>query len=450
MQSKTAFTRQTRIALGALGVFVALLLMAAAWTIPFVFESSTLFYKFGLEKVLLRSGKVAGVTAAVLIFFQIVLISRFNILDKIFGLNHIFNIHRINGMVIAALALLHPILILAAEGFTLFPLEMRYWPEFLGIGLSVLILGIVIMSNWRLVCGVSYDIWLHFHRQMVLGVIAIEGFHIIFVSDTFESGFPRTLIFVVIGLNLPLIINLWRRRLFPGKWLYAVSAVTLSGDNFHILELRPIDDPGLPYLPGQFVFITPVSENLRREEHPFTLASSPSRPNTLQFIIRSIGDWTNQIDRLKIEERVFIDGPYGIFSHKAYPGDDPLILIAGGVGITPMLSMLRFMTDTNDRRPVQLIWSNKTRESIVLPEVFEELKGRLKQLKIMYIITRSGSGADDGGRLDRAKLDQLLEGCSRKSRIFICGPPGMMKEVNRALKAAGFMATRIHTEKFRF
>jgi len=450
MKSATACTPKTRRVLGTLCFFLALLLLAGAWTIPFVFESSTMFYKFGLEKALLRGGKVAGVTAAVLLFFQVLLVSRLNILDKIFALNRVYNFHRINGIAIAVLALLHPILILGAEGFTLFPFEKRYWPEFLGVGMSVVILGTVAASNWRLVWGLAYDFWLRLHRPVTLVIIASASIHILFVSETFESGLPRVLAFAFTGLNMLLVIRIWCRRFFPIKRKYVVSSVTPAGDKAYALNLRPVDGPIFPYLPGQFAFITPASANLPKEEHPFTLASSPSRPDTLQFVIRSLGDWTGLIDRLQTEEPVFVDGPYGLFSHNAFPGNDPLILIAGGIGITPMLSMLRFLADANDQRPILLIWSNKTKASIVLPEEFEDLPRRLQRIKIMHIITSSGNGRDAGGRLDQAKLDQLLEGCSRKSRIFICGPPGMMHAVSRALKALGFMAARIHTEKFQF
>jgi predicted ferric reductase len=450
MKSATAFTPKTRNVLGTLCIFLVLVLMAGAWTLPFVFESMTMYYKSGLDKVLLRSGKVVGITAAMLLFFQVLLVSRVKILDKIFALNRLYNFHRINGITIAVLALLHPLLILGSEGFTLFPFEKRYWPEFLGIGLFVVILGIIATSNWRMVFGLAYNVWLRLHRPITMVAIASVSIHILFVSETFESGLPRALVLVAAGLNTLLIVRLWYCRLFPGKRKLIVSGVTPAGKHAQVLELRPVDGPIFPYLPGQFAFITPASANLPREEHPFTLASSPSRPDTLQFVIRSLGDWTSKIDRLQTEDTVFIDGPYGLFSHKAFAEDDPLILIAGGIGITPMLSMLRFMVDANDQRSVLLIWSNKTQASIVLPEEFEDLQRRLQNIKIIHVITRSESGIDAEGRLDRAKLDRLLEGYSRKSRIFICGPPGMMQAVSRALQSAGFMAARIHIEKFQF
>jgi predicted ferric reductase len=124
MNSSAVFTLRTRIVLGGACIFLALLLIVSVCTIPFVFESSSILYKFGINKTFLRSGKVFGVTAAALVFFQVLLVSRLKILDRIFSLNRIYIFHRINGMVIASLALMHPILVLAAENFTIFPFEI--------------------------------------------------------------------------------------------------------------------------------------------------------------------------------------------------------------------------------------------------------------------------------------------------------------------------------------
>jgi predicted ferric reductase len=134
MNSSTVFTLRTRIIFGGAWIFLALLLIVGACTIPFVFESPSIRYKFGIHKTFLRSGKVFGITAAVLVFFQVLSVSRLKILDRIFSLNRIYMFHRMNGLAIACLALMHPILVIASENFILFPFEIRYWPEFVASG----------------------------------------------------------------------------------------------------------------------------------------------------------------------------------------------------------------------------------------------------------------------------------------------------------------------------
>jgi predicted ferric reductase len=107
------------------------------------------------------------------------------------------------------------------------------------------------------------------------------------------------------------------------------------------------------------------SKHVSREPHPFTLSSTPSRPGTLQFNIRASGDWTRTVAHLSEGDQARIQGPFGRFGHLFTTPDRELIMIAGGIGITPMLSMLRFMADHRDPRPVTLIWANRSPERVV-------------------------------------------------------------------------------------
>jgi ferredoxin-NADP reductase len=125
------------------------------------------------------------------------------------------------------------------------------------------------------------------------------------------------------------------------------------------------------------------------------------------------------------------------------PGNGPIIMIAGGIGITPML------TDLDDQRRILLIWSNRTREYIVFPEEFENFKRDLQHLKIIHVFTRNPRDGGEKGRLNKTKLERLLERYSRKSEVFICGPFEMMKEINRAIKKIGFSSSRVYKEEFK-
>ncbi|UCD90072.1 MAG: ferric reductase-like transmembrane domain-containing protein [Desulfobacterales bacterium] len=452
MNLSLVFTLRKRFALGGTCIFLVLILLVTTWTIPFLFESPSILYKFGIHKTYLRSGKIFGLTAAVLVFFQVLLASRIKLLDRIFSLNRIYFFHRVNGIAIAILVLLHPILILAAENFAIFPFEVRYWPEFLGVGLMVIMAVLVATANWRLLFGFAYDKWLRLHRLGVVPAIALILIHILFVSETFKSGLPRVFVCVITGVNLLLILRLWYYRFFPGKTgksSFVISAVERVGRDAYAVDVKPHDGQLFSYIPGQFAFITPISANVPKEEHPFTIASTPSRHDALQFIIRTHGDWTGKIHRLQVGDSVFIDGPYGLFSHVVSLGNDPIIMIAGGIGITPMLSMLRYMANMDDQRKILLIWSNKTKEYIVFPEEFRNLKYLLKNFKIINIITRGHEDGDEQGRLDQAKLERLLKGFSRTSKVFICGPFEMMKEVSRVVKKIGFSSTRVYKEAFK-
>jgi predicted ferric reductase len=449
MDSPAVFTLKTRIVLGGVCILLALLIIAGAWTIPFVFESPSLYYKFGMDKTLLRSGQILGVTVAVLVFFQILLASRVKFLDRIFSLNRVYGFHRINGVMIAFLALSHPILVIASDNFTFFPFEKRYWPQFLGVGVLTCFLVIVTTANWRLFFGFAFHSWLRFHRLATVSIIPLMFIHILYVSETFKAGLPHTLVFATSGMICLLILRIWYRRFFPEKRRFFVSNVEPAGREAYTVDVTLHGGGNFNYMPGQFVFITPLSAEVPKEEHPFTIASTPTRFDVLQFVIRAAGDWTGKINRLKPGESVVIDGPYGLFSHMALSGNEPMVMIAGGIGITPMLSMIRYMADVGDRREILLIWSNKTTEHVVLPEEFKKLEHRLSHFRIIHVITRDREDVHECGRLDRIKLEKMLNGWSRKSKVFICGPFDMMKEMGRALKIIGFSPAGVYKEEFK-
>ncbi|MCF8039161.1 MAG: hypothetical protein K9K79_07580, partial [Desulfohalobiaceae bacterium] len=208
------------------------------------------------------------------------------------------------------------------------------------------------------------------------------------------------------------------------------------------LKAKPGKD--LAYAPGQFGFVRFRSRGISREEHPFTLASNPALSGYLEFVIRASGDWTRRIPELARGESTFLDGPYGLFSYLCYPDAAEFVFIAGGVGVTPFLSMLRHMETSAEQRPVTLIWSNRTRSEMICGREIEQLEKTLPALRVEKVFTR-----EPGGRkLDRRLLKQLLEPCSRKARCFVCGPPGMMKDMQNILVRLGFPRRHIHRERF--
>jgi predicted ferric reductase len=351
-------------------------------------------------------------------------------------------------LAIGFLSLLHASLILATEGLSAIFLNIENWPELMGVCLLFSIVTIVVISWWRQSLGLVYHRWWLVHRiGTPLAVIAL-AVHILFVNDTFKYGFPRTLIFSVIGCYVLLYAWLQIKRFFIKGKPYEVLRITKAAQDTYCIELGARKNQHLDYIPGQFAFVSFTSPLVSREEHPFTISSTPSRAPNLQFTIRSCGDWTNTISRLRPEDRAFISGPFGNFGHIRFPQSREFIMVAGGIGITPILSMLRFMADVNDNRKVTLIWSNRTRKHIVYPDEFLEIEERLAGLSIIHVLTREPSYDGEKGRLDEVKFEKLFSGCSRQSTVFTCGPPDMLKDTYRALRSMGFPRRSIIMERF--
>lgn len=188
-------------------ILFIVLILGMACTIPFYFESPSMYYKTGIDKFLLRSGKILGIIATILIFYQLVFISRLAFLEKIFKMKSLFRFHRTNGLIILAAAVLHPIFILGADHFVFFPFELKYWPEITGIVLLSILILFVLVSHWQKKIKLDYKLWRFLHKSFAPVIIIVLYIHIINVSKTFESGLPFYALTLIFSSSLILIVR---------------------------------------------------------------------------------------------------------------------------------------------------------------------------------------------------------------------------------------------------
>jgi len=441
-------TRTNRRLQIVLVCILLLLCLAGAFTIPFLYESPSIKYKIGFDKTLLRTGKLLGLGAAVLLFWQLLLGVRLKLLDRIFALPRVWRWHRVNGYLIALLALLHPVFIMWPEDFTLPPLELEYWPQAVGLLLLILIGCQVAISRWRQKLGIVFQRWRQVHGYVGGLVILLLVLHILFVSETFAGGLPRYALLTATGVSLLVMTAAKVKRWRETKKQFAVTAVTPENKDVTTLELDTGNSHGVHFLPGQFAFITPTSEQITREAHPFTISSDPTQADRLTFTIKNSGDWTLKVKDMRPGDEVALNGPFGLFSHLLCPPHQQLVMIAGGIGITPMLSMLRYMRATGDNRRTWLLWSNRTAADLVCREELESISRDLTGLTMVHTFTAEKNEGAEFGRLDRPKLQALLSDVDRSAAVFICGPPRMMAQVAHDIRAIGFQRRCIHTERF--
>ena len=430
-------------------VLVVVALILGAISFAFLYESPSIRYKFGWDKTMLRTGKIVGLTACVLLFLQLPVAGRIKFLDHILSLPRLYNIHRINGIVIGVLVLMHPILVTLPENRFMVPLEMRYWPEWVGVVLLAALLVQITVGIWRTVLIKRYPQWLFFHRIIGWTILALLLIHLLYVSETFEhDGLPRAVALGTAGLLTILWLAIRTQRLWARKNSYVISVLEPVGGNAYVVEMKPTTQNHFSYLPGQFAFFSFRSRNLSSEWHPFSFSSSPTKAESLQIIVRGSGDWTKRIHRLEIGDRVYIHGPFGRFSHLIEPSRRELILIAGGIGITPILSMLRAMRDKGDQSRITLLWSNKRTQHVFNLDELTRLPHNLPNFIWKPVFTAEKTYEGEFGRLNLNRLKTLLADCSRDAVIFLCGPPGMIKQVRSHLITIGFPASSIRQELF--
>ena len=164
--------------------------------------------------------------------------------------------------------------------------------------------------------------------------------------------------------------------------------------------------------------------------------------------IRQLGDFTSGIHQVPVGQRVYLDGPYGAFTI-GNPADMH-VLIAGGVGVTPMISMIRTLADRGDKRPVILLYGSKDWDSITFREELEALKERLNLTVVHVLANPPADWTGEQGFIGAEVLGRHLPPPYDEHEYFICGPDLMMDAIEKALGEMKVPISKYHSERYSF
>lgn len=200
--------------------------------------------------------------------------------------------------------------------------------------------------------------------------------------------------------------------------------------------------PPYVWTPGQNLVLTiPAVEDPRGPTRPFTVSSSPTEPGFLAIttLLRDT-PFKRRLGALKAGEFVELEGPEGNFTLQ--PGR-PAVMLAGGIGVTPFRSMMRYATDQRLEKPMVLVYSSRTPEAIVFRAELDELSRKNHALRILHTVTRPDESkvAWPGrtGRIDAALLREALRGV-RHPLIYVAGPPGFVASSRQLLRDEAHVA----------
>ena len=218
------------------------------------------------------------------------------------------------------------------------------------------------------------------------------------------------------------------------------------------ITLEPNNHKGFQFAPGQFAWLTAWKTPFSDTEHPFSIASSAERKTEIEMSIKNLGLFTRKIRTLKPGDRVYVDGPYGAFNLDRFSNTERLVFIPGGIGVTPIMSMLRTMADWGDKRPILLFYCNREWETATFKDEIKNLESKL-ELKTIYTIEKPPQNWEgESGFLNKDILNRHIpeEWLVDGTDIFLCGPTPMMNAVESELLIIGYAQQRIHSERYAF
>jgi predicted ferric reductase len=393
-----------------------------------------------------------GFLALSVLGLQFALAARFSRATAPFGIDVVLRYHRQISFLAAGAAFGHPVLLFLAEDRYLALLDVVHAPlraQLAWLSVAALVL-LMLTSIWRRALRLSYAVWHVLHSALgVLIVLAALG-HAFLVDYYFSEAWVR-LAWAVYGAAF-LWMAVWVRLVKPiRRWRRAWRVVELWPEPGGSLTvgLEPASRHGgqtFRFQAGQFAWILPGRSPFTPTYHPFSMSSSALR-SRVEFTIKHVGDFTSSIRGLKLGDTVYMDGPHGSFTLERNPGMG-YVFVAGGVGVTPFLSMLATLADAGDQRPCWLFLGNRHEDQITGVRQLARLAGRV-DLRVVHVISRPSDQWDgERGRIDRALLARHLPDHHRSLQYFLCGGEGMVRSVEGALQGLDIPADRIHSEQF--
>jgi len=420
-----------------------------------------------LPALMLSIGRVAGLVGMVMYALNLVYSTRLRFLEYFFGgLNRVYIAHHLLGGFALIFLTLHPLflalryiggqmlqgaLLLLPNGSTPISALFDRSHEFHELVLTQWAITFGIMAFWGMVVlllvtffiNLPYRLWLFTHK--FLGAAFFLGsLHVLFIeSDTSNNPALKYYLLTLAATGLgAYVYRTLMGSIIIKHYKYVVDSVKVVAGNVVQVNMVPTGLK-MSYKPGQFVFVrfnsnTP-HDGISKEWHPFSISSAP-HDGVLQLSVKGLGDYTNKLAVLRAGSTADIEGAYGRFTYTNFKNKNQ-IWVAGGIGVTPFISMARSIMDPSFH--VDLYYSVNTTSELIDWDLLAGVAGGNPNFRVIPFI-----GDQQNGAFLSASFIKQYSGGLKGKEVFICGPPPMMKSMRQQFKNEGLPGTSIHSEEF--
>jgi len=212
-----------------------------------------------------------------------------------------------------------------------------------------------------------------------------------------------------------------------------------------------LDVPEWPgHKAGQHVDVRLTADDGYQAERSYSIASSPQAPD-LELTVERLDDGEVSpylTDEAREGDQFELRGPVGGYFVWEADSSRPLVLIAGGSGLVPLMSILRHHQETGSQADVRLLLSARTLEDVLYRAELEALRDKLA---IRLTLTREAPPPEWNGfarRIDRAMLEAVGPGPESHPRVYVCGPTPFVEQAAELLVGIGYEPRTVHTERF--
>lgn len=326
-------------------------------------------------------------------------------------------------------------------GSTLWVMVTTY-PWMLPATAGFVLLVLAGVSSYRVYRSrIKYETWWVIHLYTYLA-IALSFMHQILTGAMFITNKPAKYFWIGLYLFVVFSILTWRILIPLSRSIrhqLRVEKVVHEGPGFISIYIKGHNIRRLNAVGGQFFSWRFITKSDWYQSHPYSL-SAPPTDDVLRITVKGLGDSSKGLVNLKPGSRVFIEGPYGIFTSKNAHRGRHIILIGGGVGITPLRAI---MEEFPNNTQIDVFYRVSKEEDLVLRKELDELSDRLGA-RVHYLV---------GSRKEHPMTSEYMKKFVPQfadSEIYICGPEPLVSAVKAAATAAGIPTDRFHDEAFAF
>lgn len=365
------------------------------------------------------------------------------------------SIHSFFGKYGFVLILLHPLFyyyrrIVETGGFP-FPNLNLIRDQYIFLGqLAILLLGSLWITSAIFRSKLSFRLWkfIHLISYPIIFLVFIHSLNIGVIINTPKSDLLRIvwIILFIIFILASVYRLLFQLGLF--KYRYKVSNITKVSVDTSKIDLVP-QNKLLNINPGQFLY---VQTSVLGEAHPYTVSHKNEGNNELSITVKNLGKYSEYLNKLKIRSSVMLDGPYGVFMQDENLLDNnPLVLIAGGIGITPFLHFINSLKNKKLNHEVILFYGVKTVDDLAFKDDIDDVQRVNSKFKVVYVLSdvREKVLGFESGFVSEELVKKYLVSLNKR-KYFVCGPPLMLSSVEKFLKKNGIDVDSIFSEKFTF
>lgn len=397
-------------------------------------------------------GAATAILGATLLYLQFLSSGRFEWLSGRIGIDRTMGFHRIAAYALVGFAVTHPLSYVAPELFNKPSVAASHLQAMLisprlrsGVVTLALLVVLVGFASLRTKPFVRYEFWRAAHGPLALVAGGLTLHHALRMGNYSASGGLRAIwvIYALSALGAALLVYVVRpRRMWREGW--RVESANVAATDITELILR---GPARHIRGGQFVWLTVFPNRPPLHDHPFSIASGASFLPRLRLLVRRAGDCTDRFHKITPGTQVAIDGPHGSFVLPL--ATTAIVMVAGGVGIAPLLGILEDAAEQGDKRPFRLLYGARNELSLVSRNDLARLSGRL-DLKVTYCTDEACSTPGIAqGPICGDHLNALISGLKvGDTSVLLCGPPTMMENVSDAFLSLGIQMANVHYERF--